>query len=218
MVERKTFLEFPDVPAGDLELDSDSDLDTDADSDAALAMPADAGPEARAFIAAMQSKMEQLQRKVAAMEGPRPQIDDDDDDARGFGSVDDDASSQAPLIVAPSLALSREVNQLFEALAAAKEPRLWRTHKVARTLDSLHKVARNLSIGDGDALQLRTQRSVLVGTLRRQLSRAAFVGDTFTYTSFTPGRNPSFVRASFRYFTCMTAVTTSTDHTLHHLI
>ena len=95
----------------------------DADSDAALAMPADAGPEARAFIAAMQSKMEQLQRKVAAMEGPRLQNDDDDDDAWGFGSVDDDASSPAPLIVAPSLALSREVNQLFEALARATERR-----------------------------------------------------------------------------------------------
>ena len=60
----------------------------------------------------MQSKMEQLQRKVAAMEGPRLQNDDDDDDAWGFGSVDDDASSPVPLIVAPSLALSREVNRL----------------------------------------------------------------------------------------------------------
>ena len=93
----------------------------DVDSDAALAMPADAGPEARAFISAMQSRMEELEQQVAAMQSSRPQTDDDDD-ARGFEPIDDDASSLAPLIVAPSPALSREVNQLIEALARAKEP------------------------------------------------------------------------------------------------
>ncbi len=150
---------------------------SDANSDAALAMPADAGPEALALISAMQSKMEKLQRELAALKGPRPQIDDDDDDARGFGLVDDDASSSAPLIVAPSPALSREVNQLFEALAKAKQRRLWSTHTVARTLDSLHVVARQLSRGDGVASQLRTRRLGLTETLLSQLSRSAFVGD-----------------------------------------
>lgn len=153
---------------------------SDANSDAALAMPADAGPEALAFIAAMQSKMEQLQQQVAALKGPRPQIDDDDDDAQGFEAFeafDDDASSPAPLIVPPSLALSREVNQLFEALAKAKQRRLWSTHKVAQTLESLHVVARQLSRGNGVASQLRTRRLGLTETLRRQLSRAAFVDD-----------------------------------------
>ena len=160
-----------------LDFDDAANDRADANSDAALAMPADAGPEARAFIAAMQSKMEQLQRKVAAMEGPRLQNDDDDDDAWGFGSVDDDASSPAPLVVAPSLALSREVNQLFEALARATERRLWGTLKVARTLDSLHVVACKLLSGDGVASQLRTQRLALTETLESQLSRAASVGD-----------------------------------------
>ncbi len=148
---------------------------SDANSDAALAMPADAGPEALAFISAMQSKMEKLQRELAALKGPRPQIDDDDDDAQGFEAVDDDASSPAPLIVAPSVSLSREVNQLFEALARAKERRLWGTLQVARTLDSLHVVARKLLSGDGVASQLRTQRLALTETLESQLSRAASV-------------------------------------------
>ena len=111
------------------------------------------------------------------MKGPRPQIDDDDDDAQGFEAVDDDASSPAPLIVAPSVSLSREVNQLFEALARAKERRLWGTLQVARTLDSLYTVSRKLSSGDGVASQLRTQRLALTETLESQLSRAASVGD-----------------------------------------